>query len=256
MTTPDYSTKASIGLTQRIPSGYFYMGSRFHARELPTRQVFISEFDIANMPVTVGQFATFIESEAYQQERWWSKSGWDWINCLSDGWGRENRRLPDAWNIQKRRISHPVVGITFFEAEAYCNWLSFYKKKIVRMPDEKEWEYAARGSDGRPFPWGEEFDSTLTNTLESERFDTVEASLIDSDASPFDVHDMAGNVQEWTSSLYSPMATELYPTEILFVARGGSFNDTSYAARTSYRRAFPPGYFFSFLGFRVVVKNR
>lgn len=252
----DLSTKASIGLTQRIPSGYFLMGSRFHAREQPTRQVFTSEFDIAHIPVTVGQFKTFIESDAYHQERWWSDPGWDWINGLSDGWGRENRLLPDAWNIQKRRISHPVVGVTYFEAEAYCNWISFYKKKIVRLPDEIEWEYSARGPDGRPFPWGDEFDPTLTNTIESERYDTVEAALIDSDSSPYDVHDMAGNVQEWTSSLYNPLPDEVIPSKILYVSRGGSFNDTAYGARTSYRRAFPPGYFFSFLGFRVVVKNR
>ena len=256
MTTIDYSSKASIGLIQRIPGGYFIMGSRFHFRESPARQVYVSEFDIANMPVTVGQFGTFIESDAYQQERWWSNEGWTWINCQTDGWGRENRRNPDAWTIQKRRHSHPVVGITYFEAEAYCNWLSFHKKKIIRMPDEKEWEYSARGSDGRPYPWGEEFNSTFTNTLESERFDTVEAAVVDTDASPFDVHDMAGNVQEWTSSLYTPMLDEIFPPGKLFVTRGGSFNDTAYGARTSYRRAFPPGYFFPFLGFRVVVENR
>jgi len=253
---PDYSVKASIGLTLRIPSGYFYMGSRFHARENPVRQIHVKEFDIANMPVTVGQFETFIESEAYQQERWWSKEGWIWTNCLTDGWGRENRKYPDAWDIQKRRESHPVVGVTFYEAEAYCNWLSYYKKKAIRLPDEKEWEYAARGTDGRPFPWGEEFDAALTNTQESERYDTVEAAKIDGDASPFDVHDMAGNVQEWTSSLYPPLINEQFSQGILYVSRGGSFNDTAYGARTSYRRAYPPGYFFSFLGFRVLVENR
>ncbi|MFH2038273.1 MAG: SUMF1/EgtB/PvdO family nonheme iron enzyme [Chloroflexota bacterium] len=256
MTKLDYSIKASIGLTHRIPSGYFTMGSRFHMREQPARQVFVSEIDMANMPVTVGQYETFVESDAYQQERWWSKPGWEWYHGQSDGWGRENRKIPDAWTIQKRRISHPVVGISYFEAEAYCNWLSFYKKKAIRLPDEKEWEYAARGSDGRPYPWGEEFDPVLTNTLESERFDTVESATMDTDASPFDVHDMAGNVQEWTSSLYEPLPGELFPSGILHVSRGGSFNDTAYGARTSYRRAYPPGYFFSFLGFRVVVENR
>lgn len=232
------------------------MGSRFHVREQPARQVFVNEIDMANMPVTVGQYETFVESDAYQQERWWSKPGWEWYHGQSDGWGRENRKIPDAWTIQKRRISHPVVGISYFEAEAYCNWLSFYKKKVIRLPDEKEWEYAARGSDSRPYPWGEEFDPVLTNTLESERFDTVEAATMDTDASPFDVHDMAGNVQEWTSSLYEPLPGELFPSGDLHVSRGGSFNDTSYGARTSYRRAYPPGYFFSFLGFRVVVENR
>jgi formylglycine-generating enzyme required for sulfatase activity len=67
---------------------------------------------------------------------------------------------------------------------------------------------------------------------------------------------MAGNVQEWTSSLFIPLPDELFPPGKLYVSRGGSFYDTAYGARTSYRRAYPPGYFFSFLGFRVVVENR
>jgi iron(II)-dependent oxidoreductase len=256
MNTPDYSTKASIGLTERIPGGYFYMGSRFHPREHPTRQVFVNEFDIANMPVTVSQYRTFVDAGAYQEERWWSKPGWAWTKCLSDGWGRENRLMPDAWKIQSRRDSHPVVGVTWYEAEAYCNWLSYYKKKVIRLPGESEWEHAARGEDGRPYPWGEEFEPTLTNTLESERYDSLEAASMETDSSPYNVHDLAGNVQQWTSGIYTPLSDERYPSEILYVARGGSFNDTAFGSRTSFRRAYPPGYFFSFLGFRIVVENR
>ena len=256
MNIADFSTKASIGLTQRIPGGYFYMGSRFHPRESPSRSVKINEFDIASIPVTISQYKVFIDAEGYQQQRWWSHPGRVWINGLSDGWGREDRSVPDGWSIQKRRESHPIVGVTWFEAEAYCNWLSFLKKKTIRLPLEQEWEFAARGMDGRPYPWGEEFDKTFTNTLETEIFDTVEVASIQSDCSPFDVHDMAGNIQEWTASDYSPLANEAFPEGPIQVARGGSFNDTAYGSRTSYRRGYPPGYFFSFLGFRIVVESR
>ena len=76
------------------------------------------------------------------------------------------------------------------------------------------------------------------------------------DTSPYGVLDMAGNVQEWTASPYQPLPGEVYPPGDLFVARGGSFNDTAYGARTSYRRAYPPGYFYPYLGFRVVVEHR
>jgi iron(II)-dependent oxidoreductase len=255
MNIPDYSNKASIGLTLRIPSGYFSMGSCFHPREQPSRQVFVPEFDITNMPVTVGQYSTFIESGAYQQKQWWSQIGWDWRQGKEDGWGRSDFTTPDTWSEQKRRTSHPVVGVTWYEAEAYCNWLSNYKKKIIRLPNEPEWEYAARGEDGRPYPWGEEFDPSLTNTLESGRFDSIEAASLETDASPFNVHDMAGNVQQWTSGIYSPLESETSPARILYIARGGSFNDTAYGSRVSYRRAYPPGYFFSFLGFRIVVED-
>jgi formylglycine-generating enzyme required for sulfatase activity len=256
MTGPDFSLKASIGLTKRIPGGHFPMGSRFHPREYPQRTVYVVEFEMAHAPVTVNQYGVFLESKQNHQKQWWSQEGWAWVNGELDGWGRENRWIPDSWEIQSRRLHHPVVGVTAFEAEAYCAWLSGHKKKVVRLPTEEEWEHAARGDDRRPFPWGEEFDASLTNTLESEKNDTVEAASNPGDVSPFGVMDMAGNVQQWTASLYQPMPEEVYPPGALRVVRGGSFNDTIYGARTSYCRAYPPGYFHPFLGFRLVIENR
>ena len=84
--------------------------------------------------------------------------------------------------------------------------------------------------------------------------DTVPAASITGDVSPFGVMDMAGNVQEWTASVYTALPDEVYPASDLRVARGGSFNDTAYGARTTYRRAYPPGFFYPFLGFRVIVE--
>lgn len=251
-----YVFKASIGLLKRVPSGTVRLGSRFHPREQPLRSVQIPEFEIAHAPVTVSQYAVFLESGAANQQRWWSVTGWAWRQALSDGWGREERSKPDRWEIQRRRQHHPVVGVTWFEAEAYCNWIADQKKLIVRLPSEEEWERAARGDDARPFPWGEEFDASLANTLESDYRDTVEVASIPGDASPFGVLGMCGNVQEWTSSRYPPLADEVFAADILQVVRGGSFNDTVYGARISYRRAYPPGYFYPFLGFRVVVSAR
>ena len=252
----DYSLKASIGLLKRIPSGTVRLGSRFHPREQPTRLAPVQEFEIAHAPVTVNQYAAFLNSGAMAEQRWWSVAGWAWQQGQSDAWGREDRSQPDRWEIQRRRLLHPIVGITWFEAEAYCKWVSHQKKLIVRLPSEEEWERAARGDDIRPFPWGEEFDPNLANTLESEQRDTVEVASIEGDASPFGVLGMCGNVQEWTSSPYPPLADELFPTQDLRVVRGGSFNDTAFGARTSYRRGYPPGYFYPFLGFRVVVSSR
>lgn len=249
----DYSAKASIGLVKRIPGGYLRMGSRFHPREYPPRLVYVKEFEIAHVPVTVNQYAVFLDSGAMDQPRWWTQEGWAWRQGQRDGWGREDRSKPDRWEMQKRP-HHPVVGVTWYEAQAYCAWLSYQKKQLVRLPSEEEWEYAARGDDGRPFPWGEEFDPALANTQESERYETVEAGSMPGDVSPFGVLDLAGNVQEWTASPYQPLPDEAFPAQTLFVARGGSFNDTAYGCRTSYRRAYPPGYFYPFLGFRVVVE--
>ena len=116
-----------------------------------------------------------------------------------------------------------------------------------------EWEYAARGDDARPFPWGEEFHMTFANTAEGERFSTSEAASMVHDVSPFGVMDVCGNVQQWTSSEYVPLKGDIVLPGPLRVVRGGSFNDTLFGSRTSYRRAYPPGFFYPFLGFRIVV---
>jgi formylglycine-generating enzyme required for sulfatase activity len=252
----DFSVKASTGALKRIPSGYLKMGSRFHAREQSRRSVYVAEFDMAHAPVTVTQFAAFLNTGAVKQKKWWSQEGWEWLGGRQFGWGRENRWQPETWENQRQRPYHPVVGITWHEACAYCSWVSHEKECLVRLPTEEEWEYAARGDDGRPYPWGEYFDATLTNTLEAGRYDTVEVTSIPGDSSPFEVMDMAGNVQEWTSSDYSSMPGEQFYDRTLKVVRGGSFDDTSFGSRTSYRRAYPPGYYYSFLGFRVVVAQR
>jgi formylglycine-generating enzyme required for sulfatase activity len=247
---------ASIGVLKRVSSDYLRMGSRFHPREDPPRTVYVAEFSIAQAPVTVYQYAAFINNDAVDEKRWWSESGWAWLQGELDGWGRENRNKPDGWEVQRLRPYHPVVGVTYFEVEAYCAWVSDQRKSVVRLPSEEEWEHAARGEDWRPFPWGEEFVSDYANTLEGGRGGTADVASIPNDVSPFGVLDMAGNVQEWTASAYKPLSGEVYPPGMLYVARGGSFNDTAYGARTSYRRAYPPGYFYPYLGFRVVVGHR
>ncbi|MFQ5615667.1 MAG: formylglycine-generating enzyme family protein [Anaerolineales bacterium] len=252
----DYSRRASIGLVKRIPSGYVRLGSRFHPREEPPHNVNVREFQITHVSITVNQYAVFLQSGAMDEKRWWSAEGWAWRQGETDGWGREDHSRPDGWSTQKNRYHHPVTGVTWYEAEAYCKWIAHLKKRSVRLPTEEEWERAARGNGIRPFPWGEDFDPARTNTLEGERGTTVPAGSLDGDASPFGVYDMAGNVQEWTGSAYDPLPNEKFPPGDLRVVRGGSYNDTAYGARTSYRRAYPAGYFYPYLGFRVVVGIR
>lgn len=249
----DYALRASIGLLKRIPGGTLRLGSRFHAREVVRRVMYIPEFEIAHTAVTTNQFAPFIESGGYAEQKWWSAAGWAWVQGAGDGWGRENRKQPDAWEVQRHRAYHPVTGVCWYEAEAYCAWLAALKRQAVRLPSEEEWERAARGDDERPFPWGEDFAAERTNTFERDLRSTVPAGSLETDISPFGVLELCGNVQEWTSSAYTPFEGELCLSPEQRVARGGSFNDTAYGSRTSYRRPYPPSYFFPFLGFRVVV---
>jgi formylglycine-generating enzyme required for sulfatase activity len=249
----DYSYKASIGLVKHVPAGIFRMGSRFHAREDPPRVMQTSEFQMAHTPVTVDQYSIFMESKAFKQERWWSEEGLQWMKGDSDGWGRKDRSQPDGWEAQLRKPSRPVTGVSAYEAEAYCAWLGNLKNKSIRLPTEVEWEYAARGNDGRPFPWGEYFHENFANIASNEVMELTDAGVDVHDLSPFGMMEMCGNVQEWTSSSYTTIKGEIVPPGPLRVARGGSFYDTAFGSRTSYRRPYPSGFFYPFLGFRLVV---
>jgi formylglycine-generating enzyme required for sulfatase activity len=249
----DYSYKASIGLMKRVPAGVFRMGSRFHPREDPPRIMQTSDFQMAHTCVTVDQYKIFIDSKASKEEQWWSDEGIQWMKGHSDGWGRANRSQPDGWDAQLKKPFRPVTGVTAFEAEAYCKWLGQLKNKSIRLPSEIEWEYAARGNDGRPFPWGEYFHENFANIAGDEVMELSDSGANTNDVSPFGVLEMCGNVQEWTSSTYAPVKQEAVPPGPLRVARGGSFYDTAFGSRTSYRRPYPSGFFYPFLGFRLVV---
>jgi formylglycine-generating enzyme required for sulfatase activity len=246
----------SVGLLRRVPSGPFMMGSRFHPREAPRREIFVAEFEIASAPVSVAQFNVFLEADGYDKPKWWSAAGRIWRRGAALGWGRTDRAQPDDWVNQKNRYNYPVTGVTAYEAEAYCAWLGEQKNRAVRLPTEAEWEKAARGDDSRPWPWGETFGPDLANTYEHNVVGTLEVGSFPQDVSPYAVADMGGNTQDWTSSDYAAAAGEPLPGGPLLVARGGSWNDTAYGARTSYRHVYPPGYFFPFLGFRIVVEMK
>jgi formylglycine-generating enzyme required for sulfatase activity len=246
-------TPGSIGLLRRVLSGPFMMGSRFHFREAPRREVFVAEFEMVHVPVTVAQYTVFLEAGGADGRPWWSEAGWAWRQGIANGWGRVDRSVPDDWVHQKYEQQNPVTGVTLYEAEAYGRWLSAMKNRVVRLPTEPEWEKAARGDDSRPWPWGDDFSPEKANTFEREAGKPLPVGSCPEDVSPYQLFDMGGNVQEWTASAYRPAPDEHFPDKDLRVAKGGSWNDTGFGARTSYRHIYPPGYYFPFLGFRIVV---
>jgi formylglycine-generating enzyme required for sulfatase activity len=210
---------------------------------------------MAGYPVLVSQYAAFVAAGGYDQQRWWSVDGWAWRQGRAMAWGRAERGQPRDWVNQIPRPTYPVTGVTWYEAEAYCSWVGTQKNQAVRLPTEEEWEKAARGVDGRTWPWGETFNAKRTNTYEHGVVGTLPAGHVKGDVSPYGLVDMGGNVQEWTSSLYRPQPDEALPAAELRVARGGSWNDTAFGSRTSFRHVYPPGYYFPFLGFRIVVEK-
>ncbi|HBH81037.1 MAG TPA: hypothetical protein DDY39_14520 [Nitrospira sp.] len=123
----------------------------------------------------------------------------------------ENIARPEYWNDPIwNKLDYPVVGVCYYEAEAYAKWA------CKRLPTEQEWEKAARGEDGRQYPWGDEFDTARCNSYESGIGHTTPVTQYYNGVSPYGCFDMSGNVWEWCSSWYDESIT-------LRVLRGGSW---------------------------------
>jgi len=180
--------------------------------------------------------------------RCWTKAGWKWKG--------ERRRPEDEGAAEEFLLpNHPRVIVTWYEAYAFSRWLSEKLGYDVRLPSEAEWEKAARGGDGRAYPWGEEFDAARCNIGDTGIGMTSAVGAFPSGSSPYGVLDMSGNVWEWCATKwrksYEEPATEDPEGEASRVARGGSFADDRDAARCAFRGPHPPLVADANLGFRV-----
>ncbi|MFZ5821402.1 MAG: SUMF1/EgtB/PvdO family nonheme iron enzyme [Chloroflexota bacterium] len=161
---------------------------------------------------------------------------------------------------------HPVVSVSWKDALAYCRWLDDLMRAelppglALRLPSEAEWEKAARGSDGRIYPWGNQFDPNKCNTSEGgKRGATPVGAYSPQGDSPCGCADMSGNVWEWTRSLWKAYpykaedGREVEKESGSRVLRGGSFNSLDWSVRCAVRDFDVPYYRLDFLGFRLCV---
>jgi formylglycine-generating enzyme required for sulfatase activity len=180
---------------------------------------------------------------------------------LLDGWypgGRQSE--PGYWNDPAYNDPvQPVVGICWYEARAYCAWLSAQSGQLWRLPSEAEWEAAARGRDGRRYAWGDDFDPVRCNTFESHVRGTTPIGVFPGGDSAEGLVDLSGNVWEWTSSAYHPypyaadsLREDLQATDTRRVVRGGSWLNYRGLARCAYRLHLGPGARDLNLGLRLV----
>ncbi len=228
-----------------IPGGEFVMGE---GRE--QHKVNLPAFYISRYPITNAQYKLFVEAGGYRERKYWTEAGWKW---------KKDRAEPERYGPPFDLPNHPVVVITWYEAVAFCRWLSEEIGQEVRLPSEAEWEKAARGTDGREWPWGNEFDAALCNVGDTRIGTTSAVGCFPGGASPYGVLDMAGNVWEWTRSLYSE-----YPYRAddgredaeaggRRVLRGGSWFDIEWFVRCASRDWSDPLYYNFNYGFRVVA---
>jgi len=217
---------------QYVPAGRFKMGGDHEAPcSGPARAVFVDNFAVARLPVTIGEYMLFIDDL-----------------CDRDpGLALRHSPLP-ATGGASRDPRLPVSGISLEAAEAYCAWLSARTGLPHRLPAEAEWEKAARGVDGRIHPWGDRFDPSLCHTRRSRPGQPCKEAVgsFASDVSVYGVRDLAGGVAEWTQSPFNEQGDEL-----LQVARGGSFEDGAERCRCAARIPLTPAAH-SDVGFRLV----
>jgi iron(II)-dependent oxidoreductase len=217
-----------------VPAGKFWMGSdapEGQENEHPRRLVETGAFEIGETPVTNAEFENFVQND-YRRRGCWSDEGWAWRNAAGVEkprfWGDEEWReylAPDQ----------PVVGVSWYEADAFA------RAAGMRLPTEIEWERAARGDDGRRFPWGDEWVPAWAAHRGGARH-TLPVRSIAANRSPHGLYDCAGNVWEWCAEWFA---------EGLRSARGGAWNAHPPQLRCASRNAWPPEARFSNLGFRV-----
>ena len=226
-----------------IPAGSFSMGSlNGRYNEQPVHAVDLSGFRIARYPVTNAQYARYVSATQVRPPPHWRQG-----------------RIPQG------RENHPVVFVSWREALGYCDWLSetLPEQGRVRLPSEAQWEYAARGSKGREYPWGNEAPDRALCNFNNYVNDTTPVGAYPKGASPEGVHDLVGNVWEWTCSKWEryPYATterkrnkrEAITGDEHRVLRGCSFRYGAWYVRSACRGNSHPDGRHSRVGFRVVM---
>ncbi|HZQ05936.1 MAG TPA: SUMF1/EgtB/PvdO family nonheme iron enzyme, partial [Anaerolineae bacterium] len=178
-----------------IPRGILLMGEPRLREASPQHRVEVDAFAIGKYPVTNAEYAEFIAARGYEIESHWTQMGWKWQRGRLTSGNAEP--APGFWHEPRlNQPRYPVVGVSWYEAVAFCNWLSQTRggKYNYRLPTEAEWEYAARGAnDARNFPWGNQFERGRANTADTGLGGTTPVTHFPSGVSPFGVWDMAGN---------------------------------------------------------------
>jgi formylglycine-generating enzyme required for sulfatase activity len=242
-----------------IPAGKFLMGTtkeqaekvlvevsnkndwqKWLAWEQPQHEVELSEYLIGKYPITNREYQFFV---------------------------REGGKAPQDWDdgqYPPDKGGHPVVNVSWNDAQAYGQWLSQKTGKHYRLPTEAEWEKAARGDDGRIYPWGDQFDPTKANIDETKIGDTSPVGQFSPQGdSPYGCADMAGNVWEWCADWFDENEYEKRKSIIkdppgpekgsYRVVRGGSFHGARHYARCAYRFRLNPDLKNRNDGFRLVL---
>jgi len=214
------------------------MGSEDYG-DPPVHRVTVSGFKMSRFPVTNLQYSRFVEDMRREPPAHWQQG-----------------RIPEG------KEDHPVVRVAWADADAFCSWLSRRIRSnrggAVQLPTEAQWEFAARGAEGRRYPWGEDEPTPDHANFGGEVGDTTAVGRYRKGSTPLGIHDLAGNVWEWCRDWYAayekkpardPVGPKSGTSRVL---RGGSFDFRAPFLRSAFRGNNHPDIVVDDVGFRVV----
>jgi serine/threonine-protein kinase len=238
-----------------VPAGEALLGG--HETSLlgdDLRRIQVPAFYLEEFPVTFGAYLAFLGAlrdqdpaqverflpRSEQEDPYWEWNGERWLPARIRRWGSDQEVL----------LSLPVVGVDLAGALAYAQWKSSVTGRHYRLPSELEWEKAARGVDGRAYPWGDHFDASFCKMRESRRgaAQPEPCGSFAEDVSPYGVHDMAGGVAEWAIPAFEGDSGQLSNQA---VSRGGAWCDWRLDCHAAARRPYGPAERSDRVGFRL-----
>ena len=233
-----------------VPGGSFVMGDDEGDPNETPKAATVGAFLLMGLEVTNRQFSVFAAATGHRTDAEKSGNGYVWDRTWQRVPGADWRHPHGNGSSIDGKLDHPVVQVSARDGAAFCAWHG------LRLPSEAEWEFAARGAEGRRYPWG--MSPPGTETERRANFGTVECCAPDAadgylrtapvgrfplGASPFGILDMAGNVWEWTASRFPGRPQWV-------VLRGGGWGNDPYCLRTAYRHGNPPDIGLDMVGFR------
>ncbi|MCL4506726.1 MAG: SUMF1/EgtB/PvdO family nonheme iron enzyme [Chloroflexi bacterium] len=254
----------------RVPAGQFLMGSadsdpNAQSDEKPQHKVMLDEYLIGKYDVTNAQFMTFVKATGYKTTAEKEGSGYAYTgNGWADVKGADWQHPKGPGSDLGGKDNHPVVLVSWDDAVAFCAWVRQVTGRNVKLPTEAQWEKAARGTDGRIYPWGNSApDATRLNFNMNIKDTTEVGKYSPTGDSPYGAADMAGNVWQWTADWYgdtyytnSPASNPQGPTSGQYrVMRGGAWGIDPATVRAAFRDRLGPTLRYDNLGFRVVVAS-
>lgn len=211
----------------RVPAGRYRLSARLGGEQD------VEELEVDRHLVCVADFREFIDAGGYEEQRWWSPEGWRWK--VEQQITKPRFFGPGEWR-RFVRPTRPIVGVSFYEAEAYARFLG------RRLPTEAEWEATARGPAGRAYPWGEELDVGRVGMRGMGPRVTWPCGYFPRGAGPFGHLDLVGNVWQWTTTKDRGGV----------IVRGGSWASRPEQGRTDFFNVYDPSTRHSHVGFRTV----